>query len=283
MGFLTTRLSLVKTYAVERARYGLPESAGPTSQEVIFVLDGVGGFQFVPLVVRKAFRMDGVNIGTIVVRWQFGLIGEIWTDLMWRSRNERQAAKLADRIQSFRTANPDVTIHVVAYSGGCGVALWACERLRPEVGVETLLLVCPAVSPTFNLAPALQNVRRCYALVSRKDSIILGVGTSIFGTTDRKFSSSAGRLGFRRPTGLSREDEACYDRLRQIEWSPDLRRLGNLGGHAGWASVAFLREHLVSLLCGQPRLKSDKLPSAAGPGIKPGESGLTVDCTHADG
>lgn len=259
MGFLLTRASLIATYSVELCRQGLPEALGPVEREAVFILDGVGGFQFMPLLIRRVLREQGQPIGSIMFRWQFGLPGEIWTDLMWRSRNERQAGRLADRIAAYRHANPEARLHVVGYSGGSGIAVWACERLAPAAGVETLVLACPALSPTYNLGPALRNVRRCYALVSRRDRWILGAGTTAFGTVDRRFTSAAGRRGFCRPVALTAEDETAYGRLRQIEWTPALRELGHRGGHDGWASLRFLREHLIPLLHGAPRLEAREI------------------------
>ena len=85
-------------------------------------------------------------------------------------------------------------------------------------------------------------------MVSRRDRWMLGVGTRIFGTMDRRFSSAAGRVGFRPPTALSSEDRSAYDRLREIHWTPLLAGDGHHGGHTGWARVPFLRKHLVPIL-----------------------------------
>lgn len=252
MGFLVERATVVAAYARELHRQGLPQLAGDVSREVVFILDGVGGFQFTPLLIRRAFREIGEGMGTIMFRWQCGLPGEIWTDLMWCRRNRDKGRELALQIMEFRKGN-NAAIHVVAFSGGCGLAVWGCEALG-EPMVDTLILAAPAIYPEYNLAAALRHVRRCYALVSAKDRWILGVGTSLFGTTDRRFGSSAGRLGFRRPTGLSSADVAAYDRLREVRWTPELRSVGHRGGHTGWAKVTFLREHLVPLLHGEPRL-----------------------------
>ncbi len=254
MGFLIDRLNVIGTYFAELVRYGLPESAGATDREVVFVLDGVGGFQFVPLLIRKAFRGQDGAPGTVIFRWQFGLPGEIWTDLCWRRRNERQAGVLAEKLIAFRRAHPQTTIHIVAFSGAAGIAVWACERLGGRAKIATLVLVCPALSPEYNLGSALRSVDRCYALVSARDRWLLGVGTTVFGTTDRRYGSAAGRVGFGRPASLSDDDARAYNRLREIRWSPALIEDGNSGGHTGWARVSFLRKHLTPILRGEPLL-----------------------------
>ncbi len=254
MGFMLTRVRAISTYFVELARRGIPESCGPLENEVVFILDGVGGCQFTPLLVRRALRRERVELGTIVYAWQFGLPGEIWTDLMWLRRNRVMAGQLARKLLAFRRAHPQTVIHVLAYSGGAGVAVFALEGLHGRGLVDTLILACPALSPQYNLGPALRSTKRCYALVSRQDRGILGLGTRIFGTTDREFSPAAGMTSFWIPQDASAEDVEMYGRLREVRWTPALRALGHTGGHTGWASSPFLRSHLLPLLHGTPTL-----------------------------
>jgi len=255
MGFLTTRVTAVSTYAAELVRHGIAEQVGPIEDEVLFVLDGVGGFQFAPLLIRRALRQESAAIGTVLYAWQFGLPGEIWTDLMWLRRNRVMGARLARRLLSFHRHHPQARIHLAAFSGGAGIGVFALETLGRRSVVETLLLPCPAISPTYNLGPALQNVARAYAWVSARDTGILGLGTRVFGTTDRQFTAAAGSLGFKRPPGLARGDANAYDRLWEVHWAPELKQLGHSGGHTGWVSVPFLRRHLLPMLHGHPLLQ----------------------------
>ena len=51
MRFLRSRCHLIATCVAERLRHGAPEIAGPVDREVVFILDGVGGFQAAPLMV----------------------------------------------------------------------------------------------------------------------------------------------------------------------------------------------------------------------------------------
>ena len=254
MGFLTTRVRTISTYLAERLRYGTPEVVGPVDHEVAFILDGVGGFQFAPLLIRRALREQQCTVGTILYAWQYGLPGEIWTDLCWLRRNRVMGAKLARRLLAFHRSHPETRVHLVAYSGGAGIAVFALEALRGRRIVETLIMPGPALSPEYNLGPALGAVQRAYALVSERDAGILGVGTRMFGTTDRRFTRAAGMVGFRRPTGLSAEDAEAYQHLGEIRWTPVLAEDGHLGGHTGWADVRLLRRHLLPLLRGEPLL-----------------------------
>ena len=254
MVFLTTRIKAILSYLIERAGNGTPECVGTPDREVLFVLDGVGGFQFAPVLVRRALRRAGSPLATILYAWQFGLPGEIWTDLMWHRRNRLMGRRLARKLLAFRRSHPETIIHLLAFSGGAGIALFACEALGSRAVVETLVLGCPAMSPSYNLGPALKAVKRCYVLVSDRDRWILGLGTRIFGTTDRRFEPAAGQLGFRMPVDLSAEDAVAYEGLGEIRWDASLRQAGHRGGHTAWVASGFLRKHLLPLLRGEPLL-----------------------------
>lgn len=254
MGAFTDRARIFGAYFAELRQHGRPTVQGPLDREVLFIVDGVGGFQAAGLAVRRALRLAECDIGTVFFRWQTRFYADILSDLMRLKRNRVMGALLARKLLAFRREHPTTRIHMMAYSGGAGIAVFALEHLIGRSPVESLVLTCPALSPTYNLGPALRAVGRAYALVSSNDRLILGLGTRLFGTTDRVFTAAGGRLGFRLPKGATEEDTNAYSRLREFRWSADYLRLGHHGTHSGWASVPFLREHLPSLLRGEPRL-----------------------------
>jgi|CXWL01.1.fsa_nt_gi hypothetical protein len=268
MSVIFDRVSVVRAYLQEMVRHGLPEYVRCGDREIIMLLDGVGGFQFVPLLVRKVLRDADAPISSTWFRWQLPIPGLILVDLMWRSRNQRSAAILAEKLLALHRDHPAAKIHIVAYSGGTGVAVFALKLLRGRVPIESLLLFAPAISPAYNLGPALSSVQRAYIMISRKDTWLLGAGTRLFGTMDRKRVRSAGMVGFVVPRDLSEEDRQCYQRIRVIEWCEDFRRYGHSGGHTGWAQVSFLRQHLQGLLAGQPTLPTRSLDGYAQNGNK---------------
>lgn len=239
-------------YLLERMQNGIPRTTGVPDEEVLFLVDGVGGFQFCAVMVRRALRLEGSRLATVLFDWQCGLTGEIFTDLCWHRRNRYLAAKLARTLRTFRREHPHTKIHLFAVSAGTGIAVFACEQLGGRRLIDTLVLACPALSPTYNLAPALRTAIRTYGLVSTRDSVLLGLGTRIFGTVDREFTQSAGRVGFSMPKNISDPDKEAYARLGEIRWSAKMRELGNKGGHSGWVSVPYLRRHLLPMVAGRP-------------------------------
>lgn len=248
MGALTDRIRVVTLALVERLRHGLPPACGPMDGDVVFILDGVGGFQFAPVMIRRVVRSRGLRIGTIVCRWQWGLVGEMWTDLMWLRRNRVEAARLARRLLSHRRAYPSARLHLFGYSGGAGVAVLACEALGGRRVIDHLMLIAPALSPDYDLAPALTAVHRCTVFVSERDFMLLGLGTRWFGTIDRVRTRSAGMVGFRMPGDVSSVDRAAYERLRQVRWEPSFKDGGVSGGHIGWLSERFLGKIMTELI-----------------------------------
>jgi pimeloyl-ACP methyl ester carboxylesterase len=271
MGFLLVRISAVSTYLVERAKHGIPETTGVDGGDLLVVLDGVGGLQFAPLMVRRALRREDQEryqpsaadpSRVTCFRWQWGLPGEIYTDLCWLRRNRVMGAKLARQLLAYRREHPDARIHLLAYSGGAGIGVFACEALKDRQIIETLVLACPAMSIEYNLAPALRAVKRCYNLASHKDKWVLGLGTRIFGTTDRRFSASGGMSGFRIPADASEADRESYQRMREIHWDDTLLAEGHPGGHTSWATTRFLSRHLTPILNGQPLLAATPVQAA---------------------
>ena len=259
MGPLLARADVVAKYIVDRLRHGVPEVLGSVDHEVLFLVDGVGRFQAGALMARRALREMNSDIGTILYDWQTPIFGEVFSDLMWHRRNRLMGVKLGRKLLTFRRQHPETRIHILAFSGGAGIAIFGLEALRGRSLIDTLILACPAISSAYNFAPALHAVQRCYALTSHRDSIILGLGTRIFGTTDRRHESAGGRVGFRIPPDASQEDTDAYGRMRQIRWSPDLRKLGHTGGHTGWAGAKLLHKHLMPLLRGDPQLPTHEV------------------------
>lgn len=248
MSPLIDRIRVITTVFGDRLRRGLPLVEGPLDGDVIFILDGVGGFNFAPVMIRRAIRARALPIGTVVVKWQFGLPGEIWTDLMWLRRNRVIAARLARRLLAFRRVHPTTRIHLFGYSGGGGVAVFVCEALRGRCVIENLILIAPALSPDYNLAPALRSVIRCTVFASENDRYLLGLGTRLFGTIDRQRVVAAGNVGFHLPVAATHEDRARYGKVSQVRWSQSFRQWCVSGGHIGWLSEPFVASVLLPLI-----------------------------------
>jgi pimeloyl-ACP methyl ester carboxylesterase len=133
------------------------------------------------------------------------------------------AKRIAAHIAKHRKQYPDATIYLIGCSAGGGVAVRAAEYLTEDAWIDELVLLSVAVSPRRDLTQAAAHVRGpILNFSSFLDVIILGLGTTLFGTTDRRRGVSAGMIGFRGTQPAS---------LKNIPWRPWMMRFHRMGGH----------------------------------------------------
>ena len=167
-------------------------------------------------------------------------------NLMWLRRNRAKAAELAQLIQRYQKRYPGRPVHIVANSGGAGPAIFAIEYLPLDISIDGLVFLGGAISSNYDLRPALRRLNKgifnCY---SHRDWLVLGIGTSLFGTSDRRHHIACGCVGFKRP--LTGDDpENLYAKLHQLKWQPSLiDDCGHWGTHGFSASEAFVRRHVA--------------------------------------
>jgi hypothetical protein len=216
---------------------------------LVLVAGGVGGVDLCATGLRYVLGAERLPYALQVVPWGHGL-GRWHADLTDVAHRDAQARALAEMIRAHNTERPSIPIFLVAKSGGSGIAVKALEFLEhPQV--ERAVLLAPALAPDYDLTRALGAVRHDIVVFwSPLDVVILGAGTRIFGTIDRKRARSAGMVGFQLPSA-ERRDEAGrkpYDKLHQIRWRPGMAAAANFGGHWGPDSPVFLRKYVAPLL-----------------------------------
>jgi pimeloyl-ACP methyl ester carboxylesterase len=193
---------------------------------------------------------DGLQAGGLpgaigVFNWGLPFPQGYLANLTWIDRNRRRAGNLAREICGYQDAFPGRPVHLVAQSGGAGVAVFAVEALPANRQIESLVLLGAALSPTYNLSRALGKVRRgILNSYSARDTFVLGWGTRVFGTTDRQFTRAAGCTGFQTPAQLTPEEERLYAaKLVQMPWTPEMAESGrHYGGHTSCGSATHVAE-----------------------------------------
>jgi pimeloyl-ACP methyl ester carboxylesterase len=214
---------------------------------VVFLIDGVGGLGFSPRVMEKVLTEAGVAHELRIFVWSHGF-GKWHADLTDDANFRAKASELADSIMEFRTQSPRAPVFVVAKSGGTAVALAALAQLPAET-VDRCILLSSAVSPDYDLLPALCAVRtELVSFWSPRDKLVLGFGTTIFGTADGVSGHSAGLVGFRLPESPDDEAASQHRKLRQVEWEPSMRKTMNFGTHIGTSMPQFVRVYVAPLL-----------------------------------
>ncbi len=227
--------------ALAPAAAGRAQEAAPAAPlpGVVFVVGGVGGWDPLPTSAELMFPLAGVRHRVCDFVWTHGW-GQLFRDLKDTPHLVRKAEELAALITEFKNCEPDRPVYVVAKSGGTGLALLAAEQL-PPCTLERLILISAAVSPTYDLRPALRATRgEVVSFYSCLDRVILWWGTRTFGTADRVYCSGAGMTGFKEPPDLDDEERAMYGRVVQIPWRPSMLLQGYAGMHSGNSFPLFL-------------------------------------------
>lgn len=231
---------------------------------LVVVLPGIEGKSRYNIDIARGLDDGGVEMAIQIFDWTTEVPGGLLLNLADVERNRRMAEVLSSCILQYRFHHPRQPVHLVAHSGGAGVAIMALESLPQDVQVETTILLAAAVSPAYDLRAALERTRHgIYNYYSEYDKVLLDVGTRIFGTMDRVRGRAAGSVGFRLPPGLTDpRSEALYRRLYNVSWQPEMREHGNRGGHVDWANRRWVRDYLGPLI-------NDPKPAGVSPIVSP--------------
>lgn len=247
---LPLALSVSGCAALREARS--PAVSSYSGCNVAFVLDGAGDFQATSLAMREVAAKGDWPLQVETFDWSHGYIRVI-ADQIDRKNMLAQAQRLAALVITYRQCHPAAEIYLVGHSAGCGVVLAAADTLPPDT-VTRIVLLAPAVSTEYDLRPALCSTRTTIDVYySIRDRLYLGLGTALFGTSDRRWDCRpAGRIGFQ---SASTPDEFClYRKLRQFPWHPSMKETGNQGGHYGPYQKGFLQDCVLPLMTGHEPL-----------------------------
>ena len=217
---------------------------------LVISLDGVGGYNWGTRWLRKGLDDAGVHAALVIYDWSKGPGGLFVGDLMDEGRNHAAARDLARTVSTYAAALPDRPITLIGHSGGAAVVVWSLEALPADCRVDRVILLAPALTPTYDLSAALAHVdERLYVMYSPGDVGLMAAGTAIFGTMDGSHSVSAGLKGFDLPSDA--HDRCQYLKVRQVSWNLALLKAGHMGGHMGWTTTRFARDFLAPILLGE--------------------------------
>ena len=195
----------------------------------LIYVPGIGGYGRADAEWARGLRAGGYE-GAIESRdWSAHLapLEALWA----RARQRAQARCIADRICQLRAAAPASPIVLASHSAGARLLVLALEDLPPRVEVDGVVLLAPALSRSYDLTRALRHVRgRADVFCSDRDTLVLAIGTFIFGTVDGIHGEAAGHGGFVRPATAAAQE---YEKLHIHRFSRERQLLGDDGGHYG--------------------------------------------------
>ena len=216
----------------------------------VLVFPGIDGRGWHNRAIRDGLADGGVVCAVEIVDWT--VLGT-WTalyNLRAEQRNRRKAGQIARRITAYQDAHPGRKVLIVAASGGAAVAVWTAEALDEDHPIEGIVLLAAALSPAYRLDEALARCRRGLVnFYSPLDWVLLGVGTTVAGTSDGRHRSAAGRVGFETPRfgGVN----GAYGKLYQVGWRASMIRQGHLGGHLTSTTSALSARYVAPLIRAQ--------------------------------
>ena len=206
-------------------------------------LPGIGGRRAIDVNMTRGLVLGGFAGQIRIYDWTEH--DEGLTSLWGVERHRRQAKLIAEQLTAAYDKAPDVSIYFTAHSGGTGLAVWALEMAPPRVKVKDLLLLEPALSPTYDLTKALRHVTdKLYVFSSTSDPVV-GLGCQMMGTIDGPRTAAAGSVGFTRPPG---GDPVEYAKLISLPYNPAWAKWYNYGDHVGPMSRSFGVNVLAPLL-----------------------------------
>ena len=212
---------------------------------LVIVLPGIEGRGAMNEAICRGLNEGAVNWAIQLYDWTspLGLLYNLRAEV----RNRQKALTIADRIMRYNWEYPGRPVMLVGHSGGGAIAAWVAEALPRGARINGLVMIAPSLSPQYMLDWALANTRMGVVnFHSSRDWILLGMGTTVYGTMDGEHTSSAGRVGFQRPEYA--RDNKHYRKLFQVAWNTTMSNTGHFGGHFSSSAGLFVAKYVAPLV-----------------------------------
>jgi hypothetical protein len=201
------------------------------------ILGGIEGPSLVQHAMAAGLLRGGWRGAVRIERWNAGVpLIRCALNLMSRARHERTSDALVRTILEHRREYPQSPTVILAVSGGCWIAVRALEKLGSATPVDAVTLLAPAISRAHDMDASLRAARAGILVVrSPYDLVLLGLGTTLLGTSDRRFGWSAGSQGF----------AAADERLGERLWRRTDVRYGYFGSHCTVIAPRFVAHEIT--------------------------------------
>lgn len=221
------------------------KSPAATGSRLVIHVPGIGGYLPIDRRFIAALRQAGIDGPIEHFDWTNNDPG--LRALVNTANKQAQARRLAELLTERYRDHPDQPISITCHSGGGAIVVWALEQLPEDVRIERLLLLAPALSPSYDLSNALRRVRdRAWVFYSDLDPV-LGAGTRMLGTMDGVRADAMGRVGIQVPDTA---DKAQYAKLIAMPYRDEWVRYDNIGDHIGALAPPFVEAVIAPLITG---------------------------------
>ncbi|MCP4710594.1 MAG: hypothetical protein GY869_18375 [Planctomycetes bacterium] len=246
-------------------------------QGIVYMIPGIEGVNWLTRSSGKALADGGIESAIYLYEWRIPM--GLLVNLVNYQGNLEEAEELARSILEYQEQYPGRPVDIVSYSGGCGLTLMVLEALPADCRVRNVIMVHAAVDPKYDLREALGHVEgKLVNFYSPWDWLLLGLGTSVFGTIDRQHTFSAGNKGFTLESldssledtpklrlavppkdlsvgmaGMARPTEELRGKVIQHQWEWGMFGTGHYGGHFPMGSYAWTKEYVAPYLVKERR------------------------------
>ncbi len=235
-------LALLLTTVAGCGAGGLVMNPQHLDDGLVIILPGIEGRSLSNASICQALCDEQIPLAVQVYDWTAPL-GPLFNQCAY-GRNREAAAALARHIVEYRREHPGGRVFLIGHSGGTAIAAWAAEALPDGDRVDGIIMLASALSPGYDLTAALRQAEMgIVSFYSNHDSALLGVGTTLFGTMDRRNGEAAGKVGF----NDSSTSYSAAAKLFQVPWSQEMAKTGYIGCHFSCCSGKFIATYVAPL------------------------------------
>lgn len=203
-----------------------------------YYIDGAGNWGYGIMDVGNGLRKAGYKGNVINFGWS-PTFNPALDQTVGRPFAHSRGQDLGREINAYCAKYPNNQVNIIALSAGTGVAVWACETVRPPAKVHSLILLGSSLSSDYDMSKALSHIEGgVYVYCSQGDMILQGPVRTL-GTIDGKLGVDAAGL-----RGLVRRGEQGK-KITNIPWSAQYERYGWTGAHTDATSEPFVRTYLA--------------------------------------
>jgi hypothetical protein len=202
-----------------------------------YYIDGAGNWGFGVAEVSDGLKQAGYKGRVINYRWS-PTLNPALDQTIGRPIAHGKGTSLGEEINKYLAQYPGREVNIIALSAGTGVAVWACEAVRPPAKVHNLVLLGSSISSDYDMDRALSNISGgVFVYYSGADGI-LGGPVRALGTIDGKLGvEPAGLVGLHPPRKS--------DKVHNIAWSSKYEAYGWTGAHTDATNEVFVRRVLA--------------------------------------
>jgi pimeloyl-ACP methyl ester carboxylesterase len=212
---------------------------------LVIVLPGIDGLSWCTRSVARGLAEAGLPYAIEIHDWTYGPLWAIH-NLRDSRRHQAHAVILCEKIAEHQSLHPGTPTFLVGHSAGGAMTLLTLEKLEPAARIEAGILLAPAVSPGFDVGPALARTKLgLWNFHAWRDLVFLGILTTVCGTVDGQHGPSAGLRGFRSSPATADPDGP---QLHQVPWQWSMTKYRNFAGHFGCVNRVFVKACVAPIL-----------------------------------